>query len=112
MGHTMREVAKRAGVSPATVSRVLNKTHYISCGDREARFRSRRANEILQECPRPRLATGRSDLFGLVISEIANPYFPRNDSRIPGRRLGSAGSTSFFATPNTTKPERNPSCGS
>src|SRR5260370_3442924 len=23
-----------------------------------------------------RLATGRSDLFGLVISEIANPYFP------------------------------------
>jgi hypothetical protein len=30
IGHTMREVAKRAGVSPATVSRVLNKTHYIS----------------------------------------------------------------------------------
>src|SRR6266436_6000380 len=23
-----------------------------------------------------RLATGRSDLFGLIISEIANPYFP------------------------------------
>ena len=30
MSHTMREVAKRAGVSPATVSRVLNKTRYIS----------------------------------------------------------------------------------
>src|SRR2546421_3848437 len=28
--HTMREVAKRAGVSPATVSRVLNKTRYIA----------------------------------------------------------------------------------
>ena len=30
MAHTMREVARRAGVSLATVSRVLNNTQYIS----------------------------------------------------------------------------------
>ena len=30
MGHTMREVATRAGVSKATVSRVLSKTHSIA----------------------------------------------------------------------------------
>jgi DNA-binding LacI/PurR family transcriptional regulator len=71
----MREVAKRAGVSPATVSRVLNKTHYISPET------ERRVLEIVGQLKyfknvhARRLATGQSDLFGLVISEIANPYF-------------------------------------
>src|SRR5580692_841406 len=73
---TMREVAKRAGVSPATVSRVLNKTHYI------AEETERRVLEVVGQMKyyknvhARRLATGQSDLFGLVISEIANPYFP------------------------------------
>jgi LacI family transcriptional regulator len=72
----MREVAKRAGVSPATVSRVLNKTHYI------AEETERRVLEVVGQMKyyknvhARRLATGQSDLFGLVISEIANPYFP------------------------------------
>ena len=76
MGYTMREVAKRAGVSPATVSRVLNKTQYI------APETERRVREVVRELNyhqnvhARRLATGRSDLFGLVISEITNPYFP------------------------------------
>lgn len=73
---TMREVAQRAGVSPATVSRVLNKTHYI------AEETERRVLDVVGQMKyfknvhARRLATGQSDLFGLVISEIANPYFP------------------------------------
>lgn len=76
MAHTMREVARRAGVSLATVSRVLNNTPYISEETRK------RVLETVHECNyfknvhAKRLATGQSDLFGLVISEIANPYFP------------------------------------
>lgn len=72
----MREVARRAGVSPATVSRVLNKTHYI------AEETERRVLDVVSQMKyfknvhARRLATGQSDLFGLVISEIANPYFP------------------------------------
>jgi DNA-binding LacI/PurR family transcriptional regulator len=72
----MREVAERAGVSPATVSRVLNKTHYI------AEETERRVLDVVGQMKyfknvhARRLATGQSDLFGLVISEIANPYFP------------------------------------
>jgi DNA-binding LacI/PurR family transcriptional regulator len=71
----MREVAKRAGVSAATVSRVLNKTHYISAET------ERRVMEVVGQLKyfknvhARRLATGQSNLFGLVISEIANPYF-------------------------------------
>lgn len=76
MVHTMREVASRAGVSKATVSRVLSKTHTI------APETERRVLEVVRQLNyhknvhARRLATGRSDLFGLVISEISNPYFP------------------------------------
>jgi DNA-binding LacI/PurR family transcriptional regulator len=76
MGHTMREVARRAGVSPATVSRVLNKTHSISAETRQRVLAVVRQLNYYKNVHARRLATGRSDLFGLVISEIANPYFP------------------------------------
>src|SRR5258707_4852265 len=76
MGHTMREVAKRAGVSPATVSRVLNKTHYISVETQRRVLEVVGQMKYFKNVHARRLATGRSDLFGLVISEIANPYFP------------------------------------
>jgi LacI family transcriptional regulator len=76
MIYTMRDVAERAGVSPTTVSRVLNNTHYI------AEETKARVLEVVQELNyfknvhARRLATGKSDLFGLVISDIANPFFP------------------------------------
>jgi len=76
MGHTMREVAKRAGVSPATVSRVLNKTQYISTETEQRVLEVVRQLNYYKNVHARRLATGQSDLFGLVISEIANPYFP------------------------------------
>src|SRR5258708_6749120 len=76
MGHTMREVAKRAGVSPATVSRVLNKTHYISVETQRRVLEVVGQMKYFKNVHARRLATGRSDLFGLVISEIAKPYFP------------------------------------
>src|SRR5229473_6251726 len=76
MGHTMREVAKRAGVSPATVSRVLNKTHYISVETERRVLEVVGQMKYFKNVHARRLATGKSDLFGLVISEIANPFFP------------------------------------
>src|SRR5215831_9373984 len=73
---TMREVAKRAGVSSATVSRVLNKTHYIAEATEQRVLEVVGQMKYYKNVHARRLATGRSDLFGLVISEIANPYFP------------------------------------
>ena len=75
MAHTMNDVAKLAQVSPATVSRVLSKSPYIS---------ARTANRVMaaveelryhRNVHARRLAIGKSDLFGLVISEITNPFF-------------------------------------
>ncbi len=76
MAHTMREVARRAGVSLATVSRVLNDTEYISEDTRRRVLEVVREFNYFKNVHARRLATGRSDIFGLVISEIANPYFP------------------------------------
>jgi DNA-binding LacI/PurR family transcriptional regulator len=75
MSHTMKEVAKRAGVSPATVSRVLNKTRYIAPETRRRVLEVVGQLKYFKNVHAQRLATGHSDLFGLVISEIANPYF-------------------------------------
>ena len=76
MVYTMKDVARRAGVSPATVSRVLNKTHYISDETRKRVLHVVDELNYFKNVHARRLATGQSDLFGLVISEIANPYFP------------------------------------
>lgn len=72
----MKDVASRAGVSPATVSRVLNKTHYISESTKTRVLEAVSELNYYKNVHAKRLATGQSDLFGLVISEIANPYFP------------------------------------
>jgi LacI family transcriptional regulator len=72
----MREVAKKAGVSPATVSRVLNKTQYISPETEHRVLEVVRQLNYHKNIHARRLSTGQSNLFGLVISEIANPYFP------------------------------------
>lgn len=76
MTYTMREVAKKAGVSPATVSRVLNKTQYIAPATEQRVLDVVRQLNYHKNVHARRLATGQSNLYGLVISEIANPFFP------------------------------------
>ena len=75
MAHTMNEVAKLAGVSPATVSRVLSKSPYISAKTVDRVMAVVEQLKYHRNVHARRLAIGKSDLFGLVISEIANPYF-------------------------------------
>ncbi|MCI0622172.1 MAG: LacI family transcriptional regulator [Acidobacteria bacterium] len=76
MASKMKDVAERAGVSVTTVSHVLNKTRFVA-PETEARIHAviRELNYYKNAHAR-RLACGQSDLFGLIISEIANPFFP------------------------------------
>jgi DNA-binding LacI/PurR family transcriptional regulator len=76
MALTMKDVAKRAGVSAATISRVLNNTHYIAEDTRKRVLDAVQELGYFRNVNARRLATGRSDLLGLVISEISNPFFP------------------------------------
>jgi LacI family transcriptional regulator len=72
----IRTVAKRARVSTATVSRTINDSAKVSPKTAE---RVRRAIEALNFYPDTNaraLGSGRSGLFGLIISDITNPFFP------------------------------------
>jgi LacI family transcriptional regulator len=75
-GGDILQVAKRAGVSPATVSRVTNGRASV---DRQLAKRVWKAIEELGYSPNPQaraLVSGRSRTLGLLISEMTNPFFP------------------------------------
>src|SRR5580693_10012304 len=76
MAYTMKDVARKAGVSPATVSRVLNNTHYIADETRARVLAVVDELNYFKNVHAQRLATGHSDLLALVISEFANPFYP------------------------------------
>ena len=71
----IRDVAKRAGVAPITVSRCINNSGYCSP---ETRARVEAAIAELGYVPN-RLASGlrskRSNTLALVLSDITNPFF-------------------------------------
>jgi LacI family transcriptional regulator len=73
---SMRDVARAAGVSTATVSHVINNTRFVS---EEVRARVRAAIERCGYYPNAHartLASGRSQIIGLLVSDISNPFFP------------------------------------
>lgn len=70
------QVAKRAKVSTATVSRVLNDSGMVRPATTE---RVRRAITELNYVRNPNargLRLGRTHMFGLIVSDINNPFFP------------------------------------
>ena len=70
------QVAKRANVSTATVSRVLNA--FPGVRDKTAE-RVRRAVAELNYVRNPNarsLRAGKTRLFGLIVSDVNNPFFP------------------------------------
>jgi len=72
----IREIAKRAKVSTATVSRTINR---IPSVHPQLAKRVWRAVEKLGYFPNTQaraLVSGRSRIFGLIVSEITNPFFP------------------------------------
>jgi LacI family transcriptional regulator len=75
-GRDILQVAKRAGVSAATVSRVTNGRSTV---DKQLAKKVWKAIEELGYSPNPQaraLVSGRSRVLGLLVSEITNPFFP------------------------------------
>ena len=72
----IRDVARRAKVSTATVSRTINQ---VATVDVQLAKRVWKAIEELGYYPNRSartLVSGRSRVFGLIVSEITNPFFP------------------------------------
>src|SRR5215470_2984694 len=72
----IREIARRARVSTATVSRAINRIPTVDP------VLARRVWKVIDELgyfPNTQaraLVSGRSRIFGLIVSEITNPFFP------------------------------------
>jgi LacI family transcriptional regulator len=72
----MRTVAERAGVSTATVSRVLNGSPAVK---EETAQHVRRVLEDLNFFPNPIATTlrhGRSNTYGVIVPDLTNPFYP------------------------------------
>jgi LacI family transcriptional regulator len=74
---TIRDVAKAAGVSTATVSAVINDSAYVSP---DLRMRVLGAIDSLRYAPSQvarNLKRGRTQLIALAVADLANPFYAR-----------------------------------
>ena len=72
----MKDIAEKAGVSISTVSHIVNSTRPVSPETRERVLQVMRELNYYKNLSGRRLARGRSDSFGLIISDFENPFFP------------------------------------
>jgi LacI family transcriptional regulator, fructose operon transcriptional repressor len=71
----IRDVAKKAGVSVASVSRVLDGQHTVSDAIRRRVLAAVKALDYRPDLAARRLRSRRTDTIGLVVSDIRNPFF-------------------------------------
>ncbi|AZM53371.1 LacI family transcriptional regulator [Streptomyces sp. WAC 01529] len=91
---TLADVAARAQVSPATVSRVLNGNYPVAVATRERVLRAVDDLDYVLNGPASALAAATSDLVGILVNDIADPFFGIMASAVqseiggPGGRAG------------------------
>lgn len=73
---SIRDVAQRAGVSIATVSRAVNGIRTVAPELAERVWAAIREVGYVPNTQARALVSGRSRMLGLVVSEITNPFFP------------------------------------
>ncbi|HEY8588518.1 MAG TPA: LacI family DNA-binding transcriptional regulator [Naasia sp.] len=94
MSRRLAEVAKKVGVSEATVSRVLNEKPGVSAATRQAVLT---ALDVLGYERPSKLRGERARLVGLVIPELQNPIFPAF-AQVLGGALAQNGYTPVLCT--------------
>jgi DNA-binding LacI/PurR family transcriptional regulator len=72
----IKAVAKHAKVSTATVSRAMNGSAKVSPETAERVRKAIKALNFYPDTNARALGSGRSNLYGLIISDITNPFFP------------------------------------
>ncbi|MFE6662830.1 LacI family DNA-binding transcriptional regulator [Streptomyces sp. NPDC057697] len=110
---TLADVAARARVSPATVSRVLNGNYPVAASTRERVLRAVDELDYVLNGPASSLAAATSDLVGILVNDIADPFFgimagaAQTEIGGPGDGSGRAGGEKLAVVCNTGgSPER------
>src|SRR5712672_2996293 len=76
MALTIRDVAKAAGVSTATVSNVLNKTGKVGPRTHRLVLTAVKRLGYFPDVHARHLASRESRTLGIIVSDIENPFFP------------------------------------
>lgn len=72
----IKAVAQRAGVSTATVSRTINGSAKVSQETADRVLSAIRDLNFHPNANARSLGSGRSNFYGLIVSDITNPFFP------------------------------------
>ncbi len=75
MGATIKDVAKEAGVSLMTVSRVINNKEHIASATREKVQAAIKKLNYMPNLSARNLVLQKADFLGLVVPDISNPFF-------------------------------------
>jgi LacI family transcriptional regulator len=88
---TLADVAARAQVSPATVSRVLNGNYPVAAATRERVLKAVDELDYVLNGPASALAAATSDLVGVLVNDIADPFFGIMASAVQSEIVGPGG---------------------
>lgn len=102
---TIADVAKLAGVSMMTVSRVINKSSHVS---EKTRKRVEEAVQALNYRPNMvarSLATSRNQIVAYVMSDLANPFFANVSTGIQRKCMARGYTMILFDVSNTQQLE-------
>lgn len=72
----IREIAKRAKVSTATVSRAINRVPTVNPNLAKRVWKIIEELDYYPNTQARALVSGKTRIFGLIVSEITNPFFP------------------------------------
>lgn len=75
MKASMKDVAKHAQVSVATVSHVINNTRFVSEETKKKVMDSIKALEYVPDLSARSFKTGRKNLIGIIVPDISNPVW-------------------------------------
>src|SRR6266536_436285 len=80
----IKDVAREAGVSIATVSHVINNTTYVTGDTRQKVLRAIQQRNYYPNSHARTLASSRSNIIGLLVTDISNPFFPELVKSVEG----------------------------
>ncbi len=100
----IKDVAKKAGVSPATVSRVINDKPYVADAVRDRVLDAIRELQYHPNRVAQRLRAAKSHLVGVLLSDIRNPFYTMALEGI--EQILSEQGLSVLICNSATRPER------
>ncbi|RYM02847.1 LacI family transcriptional regulator [Sporolactobacillus sp. THM7-7] len=103
----LTDVAKKAGVSPTTVSRVINQYGYIGEATKKKVFAAMKALNYQPNSLARSLHGKKTQLIGVIFPSISNPFFGELVDKIENKLFASGYKTILCNSADNKEKERN-----